>query len=398
MSKNERNILAVTSFGHFMSHFNMLVFPALVLPLADQYGMPIGEVLALSFWMYMLFGLTALPWGLASDAIGAKPLLLVFYAGAGACGLAASSFLDSPGIFAVCLAGIGLFSGIYHPAGLGLISRGMTRMSMAMGYNGIAGNAGLAVAPILTGVINHAYGCKGAYLFLGVLNLVGAALMLFMPTAEPEKKERTDNHPVGTLAKGFMVLCIVMMLGGIAYRSATVVLPSYFELNSQAIFDAMSEVRWFPTSRNVAATALTSLVFVIGMLGQYLGGRFAEKHEPRWGYLIFHGLALPMVFTMAWTADVPLLLATMGYMLFLLGMQPIENTLVAKLTPEKLRHSAYGTKFVLTFGVGSLAVKFAAWVQEGWSLSAVFIAMTGVSLGIILTIILLFRVTRKIKL
>ena len=67
----------------------MLVFPALVLPLTEKYGMGLVPVLALSFWMYLLFGVTALPWGLLSDRFGAKPLLLIFYTGAGFCGLAA---------------------------------------------------------------------------------------------------------------------------------------------------------------------------------------------------------------------------------------------------------------------------------------------------------------------
>ncbi|MCP4667801.1 MAG: MFS transporter, partial [Deltaproteobacteria bacterium] len=135
MNANERNILIVASFGHFMSHFNMLVFPALVLPLTNRFGMELIQVLHLSFTMYLLFGITALPWGLLSDRFGAKPLLMTFYAGAGLCGLAACAFMDSALAFSLSLAGIGLFSGIYHPAGLGLISRGISRMSMAMGYN-----------------------------------------------------------------------------------------------------------------------------------------------------------------------------------------------------------------------------------------------------------------------
>ena len=44
------------------------------------------------------------------------------------------------------------------------------------------------------------------------------------------------------------------------------------------------------------------------------------------------------------------------YFFFLLGMQPMENTLVARLSPPAFKHSAYGAKFVLTFGIGSLAV------------------------------------------
>jgi len=397
MNPNERKILTTTCFGHFMSHFNMLMFPALVLPLMGMYDMDLSHVLALSFWMYLLFGVTALPWGLVSDRVGAKPLLLLFYTGAGLCGLAAGFFIDSPKAFSLCLAGVGVFSGIYHPAGLGLISRGISKMSMALGYNGMAGNAGLATAPILAGVINHFYGIQTAFIFLGCLNLTGTVIMLLLPVIEPERNEKTESQGSMRLMLSFAVLCICMMLGGVAYRSVTVILPAYLELGNPALLDWISRLPWMPASRNVAATALSSSVFMVGMFGQFLGGVTAERFEPRRGYLVFHVLALPMVLAMAYTTDVSLLLITMGYMLFLLGMQPIENTLVAKLTPDKVRDSAYGTKFILTFGVGAFAVYFVGWVKEVWSFPAVFVAMAIVSLTTVLSILLLMRVTRKIS-
>ena len=375
----------------------MLMFPALVLPLMGKYGMDLSHVLALSFWMYLLFGVTALPWGMLSDRIGARPLLLLFYTGAGLCGLAAGFFIDSPGPFSLCLAGVGVFSGIYHPAGLGLISRGIRKMSMALGYNGMAGNAGLAAAPILAGVINHFYGMRIAFIFLGCLNLIGAVIMLLLPVIEPAKNEKPESQSSMRLMLSFAVLCMCMMLGGVAYRSVTVILPAYLELGSPELLDWISRLQWMPASRNVAATALSSSVFVIGMFGQFLGGVAAERFEPRRGFLVFHLLALPMALAMAYTTDVSLLLITMGYMLFLLGMQPIENTLVAKFTPDKVRHSAYGIKFILTFGVGAVAVHLVGWIKETWSLPAVFVGMAMISFAIVLSILLLMRVTRKIS-
>ncbi|MBW2205094.1 MAG: MFS transporter [Deltaproteobacteria bacterium] len=397
MNPNERKILTTTCFGHFMSHFNMLMFPALVLPLMGMYDMDLSHVLALSFWMYLLFGLTALPWGMMSDRIGAKPLLLLFYTGAGLCGLAAGFFVDSPGAFSLCLAGVGVFSGIYHPAGLGLISRGISKMSMAMGYNGMAGNAGLAAAPILAGIINHFYGIQTAFIFLGCLNFIGTVIMFLLPVIEPARNEKTESQGSMRLMLSFAILCICMMLGGVAYRTVTVILPAYLELGNPALLDWISRLSWMPASRNVAATALSSSVFMVGMFGQFLGGVAGERFDPRRGYLVFHVLALPMALAMAYTTDVSLLLITMGYMLFLLGMQPIENTLVAKLTPDKVRDSAYGTKFILTFGVGAFAVYLVGWVKEAWSLPAVFVAMAIVSLATVLSILLLMRVTRKIS-
>ncbi|MCF8038249.1 MAG: MFS transporter [Desulfohalobiaceae bacterium] len=396
MNSNEKSILTTTCFGHFLSHFNMLFFPALVIPLTTLYSLELPAVIALSFWMYVLFGLTALPWGLLSDKFGAKTFLLLFYAGAGFSALAAGLFLESPALFSLSLAGVGLFSGIYHPAGLGLISKGITeKMSLALGYNGMAGNLGLALAPIMAGVINYFSGPEMAFYVLGGLNLVGAAVMLMLPIAEAGNGSNPKPSPYHGILAGFIVLCLCIILQGLTYRGTSVILPTYFELRNEGLYQYLTELQGILGSKNVAATALTSLVYFIGIFGQFIGGWTAQKFDPRKGYLLFHSLSLPMVLLMAYTTDIPLILVSMVYLLFLLGMQPIENTLIAQLSPEKLRHSAYGAKFILSFGVGALAVYLVGWVEQIWSLPAVFIAMTLATLILVLCIFVLFAVTRN---
>ncbi|HPX12329.1 MAG TPA: hypothetical protein PKW20_08600, partial [Syntrophales bacterium] len=60
---NEKRILLFSCAAHFFSHFFELLFPALVLPLMDHFHRSLPEILKLSFPMYLLFGLAALPWG-----------------------------------------------------------------------------------------------------------------------------------------------------------------------------------------------------------------------------------------------------------------------------------------------------------------------------------------------
>ncbi|HUX20447.1 MAG TPA: MFS transporter [Spirochaetia bacterium] len=66
----ERRILVFASASHFLTHFFMLVFPALVIPISTDLGIPVASALALSFWMYLLYGLLALAWGYMSDRWG----------------------------------------------------------------------------------------------------------------------------------------------------------------------------------------------------------------------------------------------------------------------------------------------------------------------------------------
>ena len=109
MNTRERHLLLQTCYAHFMTHFNMLVFPALVLPLAAQFRLEMAQIVGMSFWMYLLFGISALLWGTLADRLGARPLMLLFYGGsAGAACLAALLYPD-PVLLPLALAGGGAY-------------------------------------------------------------------------------------------------------------------------------------------------------------------------------------------------------------------------------------------------------------------------------------------------
>lgn len=390
----EKRILITTCYGHFMSHFNMLVFPAVVLPLAGQLKMGMANVLDLSFWMYLLFGITALPWGIIADRWSARRLFLIYYFGAGVSGLAAAIWINDPFRFSFALAMLGFFSGIYHPVGLGMISKKIKRISIGMAYNGMFGNLGLASAPLLTGLLTWLWGPRAAYIALGILNLFGVVLIFILPKTRSAKSYKKDPEDENGLLGAFLILLVIMMLGGVVYRGATVILPTYFELKNQAIFQWISSIIGIGISKNLVATSVASFIYIVGMMGQYTGGRVAERFDLRICYFVFHAITIPAAIFMAHATDLPLVALAMIYFFFLLGMQPIENTLVASFTPKKLHHSAYGSKFVLTFGVGALSVKMIKIIETSFGIEAVFYALGAVSIVLVSVIVLLIQKTR----
>ena len=398
MNSSDRSILTVTCYGHFLSHFNMLVFPAILLPLSARLGLDMAVTLDLAFWMYLLFGLTALPWGMLADRIGPRPMLALFYFGAGICGISASMLVDSPLGLKLSLAGIGLFSGIYHPAGLGWIACCVSRTSRGMAYNGMFGNLGLAMGPLLAGVVNWLWGTQAVYVCLALLNLSGLVFLQRVSTESCVLGKSGPEMEETTFWKGFAVLLICMMLGGIVYRGASITLPALFELNGSGIFNGISNLfKSAGFSSNVVATSITSGLYLIGMLGQYAGGRAGERFDLRLSYLFFHLMTLPTAFMIGMVMDIPLVMLATIHSFFLLGMQPVENTLVARLTPHSLRSSAYGMKFVVTFGVGALAVKMIKMVEYDWGLEAVFPSLGIVSLALVGAIGVLIVFTPRMR-
>ena len=126
--------------------------------------------------------------------------------------------------------------------------------------------------------------------------------------------------------------------------------------------------------------------------------KLADKYGPKYCYLFFHLITIPCAYVLTMTTNLSLIVVAGIYFFFLLGMQPSENTLVAMLTPEKLRHSAFGLKFILTFGVGAVSVKITSAIENAYTINAVFPLLGTISIFLVITIIILiYRLYRSSK-
>lgn len=77
-----------------------------------------------------------------------------------------------------------------------------------------------------------------------------------------------------------------------------------------------------------------------------------------------------------------------------LGIQPVENSLIAKLTPLQWRSTGYGLAAILIFGVGALAVYLVGWISARWSLGTVYLCSSCLLILIVVNIVFLLLLTR----
>jgi MFS family permease len=366
---NERRVLAVTGVAHLSAHFFELMFPTLAVALAQQTGLPLAEVLGWSFAGYLLFGLGALPAGLLTDRIGGQRMLVGGMLGMGTAALTAGFVSPGPSL-ALLLAVIGLCASIHHPAGMSLISHTVAARGRALGLNGIFGNLGIALTPIVTATLASQLGWQRTYVVVGLVTCAVAFLFATLrieerPLTPPSAGPRSD---VGFSL--FALLCVAAALGGISYRANTVAQPAYFAERVSIL----------------GYGATTSLVYLTGIAGQYMGGVLADRHDLRWLYLGFHAASIPALWLVSRTTDTALVASSTLFLFFSLGMQPAENSLFARFTPARWRATGYGVKFVMTFGVGSLAVRLVQRAEAGGDLSAVFRWLTVVVGMLVVTV------------
>ena len=367
----ERRILALTSVAHFFTHLCMIVYPTLVVAQARDWHVPVSDLWLAMIPGYVLYGLGAIPAGLWADRRHTHVPLIVGLIGMGA-GAAACSAAGSVGSMAAGLGLMGLFASLYHPAGLGLITRGVRRSQRALGINGAVGSFALAVGPAAAEGLEVAVGWRGAFVAIAALatlsGLAFAAYPIRVAPLPPAAARPTDGS-ARLLSVPFLVLCVAMMFNGLAYRGNTTVLPTLFEARVGFIGHGVA----------------TSLTYSIGVLMNWAGGHLSERYPPRRVFLALHSLSLVPLALTAFASGLPLLLLAGVYLGCALGMQPAENGLVARLAPPARTGVAYGIKFTLSFGVGALAVPLARWARDalGWEgvqlLSAAFVAVVVVA-------------------
>ena len=182
-----------------------------------------------------------------------------------------------------------------------------------------------------------------------------------------------------------------------AFAGTTVAMPAFFEQRVSFLGELLKPLEGLAPGGvgTIGATALASVAYLVAVGGQWVGGQIADRWDLRKGFIALHATAAPFAAASYWAADWAVPLAIFGYTFFQLGMQPVENSLVAELSPGRLRASAYGIKFVLSFGVGAFAVPAVAAIDAAWNLSTVYLFVAAVSAANAGIAVLLLTLSRR---
>ena len=392
MDTIERRILTFTSIGHFFTHFTMLLFPPLATTIARDLGLELDRVFFISFLMYLLYGVGAMPWGYLADRWNPRLVLVSGIIMAGI-GLVGAGIIRNPTLLPLTLAVVGLGNAAYHPAGLSLVSKGIRSRGRGMGLNGVFGNFGIALAPFMAGILGWTVGWRLTFIIFGTAGILGGLSIALVPFSVSRLIDRQKGQSVsGSKAITlFIILCVAVISAGLMYRSFTLILPSWLEgrfieefNNFGNIFDSINVQSTDMGKSSLIAAIVSGMTMVIGMGGQLVGGIIADRIDLRKAYLLFFLLALPFLLAARFVSGWMTLPFIGLFSFFALGMQPIENSLYSMLVPPRWRSSGFGIKFTITFGIGSLAVFIVSKIEPLRGLDGV---MTLTALYLLLTVI-----------
>ena len=141
---------------------------------------------------------------------------------------------------------------------------------------------------------------------------------------------------------------------------------------------------------------LTSIVFMFGVFGQYLGGYLSEHRRPETLAFGLAVLAIPLLLAIGNSQGVALMLASIGFALFHFMTQPVYNSLLANYTPANWRGRMFGIYFFCNYGIGSFSAGMLGYIADQLGINWVFIVSAGFGLLVLVcATLLLVRAVRS---
>ena len=334
--------------GHALDHLFLLIFATAVSAIAAEWSMRWEDLMPYAAGAFVMFGLGSLPAGRLGDLWGRRAMMLVFFVGLGV-----SSFLVAaavgPWSLALALTVLGVFASIYHPVGIPMLVQEAKNPGFTIGLNGLAGNLGIAVAAILTGLLVKHVGWRMAFAVPGAIALAcGAAFALFAPreTAPPAKRPRKMVElPRAVVMRAFAVMTLAAISSSLIFNFTT-------NGNGQLLAERLRGLVDDPGRLGM----LLAVVYTVASLAQLVVGKLIDRFPLKWIWLPMVAANVPLFALAAHAQGWALYALVLAFMVFVFGGIPFIDAMIVQYVDDRMRSRVAGVRLAVSFGVSSLAV------------------------------------------
>jgi MFS family permease len=349
---DRRYLVPFINAGHLLDHLVMLVFPTVVLALSREWGRPYSELLPLSVAGFIAFGAFAIPAGWLADHWSRYKMMAVFFFGIGG-SLFLTGFAQTSWQIAAGLAVTGMFAAIYHPVGIAMLVAAPKNLGMALGWNGLWGNLGLATAAIVSGALMDLWGWRTAFFIPGLAAIAtGVLFLVLVPDPGPvAKKSKSIGLHVDarTMTQIFAILLIATACGGVIFNSTTVAMPKIFDERLRAL-----------TQTNLGLGALVAIVYTVAAFAQVVMGKLIDRFEMRRLMMSVGLVQIPLLALAATLDGWPMLIVALCMMMAIFGQIPLNDAIVGKYVADEYRARVLAVRYVVSLGVAAVAVPLIA--------------------------------------
>ncbi len=336
--------------AHTITHYSLAILPTAVLAMAvpgGPFGESYGPILALATGMFVLYGLLSLPQGWLAQRFGHKILMTVFFLGVAA-GLIGAGLAHSPTMLAIALAFAGGFAAIYHPIGTTmLIEAAGDKPGSSIGVNGVFGNLGVALAPVITAFLAHAVGWRAAFIAPGLFCVAVGLLWMRTPLV-PEHLHHVNRRPFPPIPRhlvrrAVLVLMLIAMSSELVFNAFTLLLPKLLQERLAGNATLLPLI-------GIAAFVVT----LCGAVTQFNVGRMIDRNTLKRVFLPVSIVLAPAMLGLSFARGWLVLPLAAAVAASVFGQVTVNDTMTARYISPELRARIYSVRFFVGF-LGSAA-------------------------------------------
>jgi MFS family permease len=372
-SDHPRAVRLLLNVAHAIDHMFLLIFASAVGAIAADLGFATWEeLMPYGVGAFFLFGIGSLPSGRLGDLWGRRRMMLVFFFGIGAAALLAAT-TRSAWQLALALALIGAFASIYHPVGIPMLVQRSAKPGATIGINGLAGNLGIAVSALVTGLLVKWIGWRAAFAVPGLVS-IGCGV-LFARACPPETEapaKRIGGAKVrlspAMLARALVVMTAASVTGGLLFNLTT-------NGNGQLLTERFRGVIEDPALLG----ALLALVYAVASVAQVVVGWLIDRFALK---AFFMGIALvqvPLLVLAAHASGWWLFLVLVGVMVSIFGTIPFIDFMIVRYVDDRIRSRVAGLRLTVSLGISSLAVWSLGPMVKSMGFGSLLMMMAGIA-------------------
>ena len=335
--------------AHAIDHMFLLIFATAVTTIAADFGLARWEdLMPYGVGAFALFGLGSLPSGRLGDLWGRRRMMLIFFFGMGVAALIAA-MTQSAWQLAAALTLLGAFASIYHPVGIPMLVRDSPRPGLTIGVNGLAGNLGVALSAVVTGLLVKYVGWRAAFAVPALISIgCGFAFARIAPAEHvaPARRATGTSAPLeASFARVFAVMTVASVTASVLFNFTT-------NGNGELLRERFAGIVEDPATLGL----LLALVYVIGSFAQIVVGLMIDRAPLKYLYAGIVALQVPL-FALAASAQGWALYALMiAFMVVVFGAIPFTDAMIVRYVDDRMRSRVSGMRLTVAFGVSSLAV------------------------------------------
>lgn len=358
--------------AHAIDHWVLLIFATAVSSIASDFGFSHWEdLMPYATGAFFAFGLGSLPAGRLGDTWGRRPMMLTFFFGLGA-SLLLVAVATGPWQIAIALTIMGVFSAIYHPVGIPMLLRDAKLPGRTIGINGLAGNLGIALAALITGVLVQYFGWRVAFVVPALVSIGCGFLFVRVspPEGEPPTRRKLTSAtlPAAVLVRVFAVISVIATTGALLFNFTT-------NGNTELLRERMASVASDPAALGV----LLAVVYTIASFSQLLVGHLIDRVPLKRLLLAIVALQVPLFLLASAAQGWAFYVLIVLFMGTVFGAIPFIDAIIVRFVDDRIRSRVAGARLAVSFSISSLAVYLLGPVVKYSGFGFLLLTMAGIA-------------------